>query len=352
VTTARPLVQKLTEWDEFTGRFEPVDRVELRPRVEGYLHSVHFEDGQLVEQGQLLFVIDPRPYEAAADRSRAQIAEAEARLQLAGLDQQRAEQLVTTSAVARATLDERNAELNTADATLAAAKAQLRQEELNLEFTRITAPIKGRISNRRVDVGNLVNPETMLTTVVALDPIYFNFDMSESDFVAYQRAVGRGELPSTRDNDTIVNIRLADEDGWPRTGRMNFVDNVVDRNTGTVRARAIVDNPDGFLTPGQFGIIRVPGSPEYNALLIPDGAIVTDQARKLVLTVSADGTVEPKEIRPGPREFGLRIVRRGLAPEDRIIINGVLRARPGSKVSPEDGQIERAETPPASGPTG
>lgn len=350
VTVAQPLVRKLTEWDEFTGRFEAVERVEVRARVGGYLESVHFEDGQLVERGQLLFVIDPRPYEAAVDRARAQLAEAESRVELARLESGRAERLVSTAATARATLDQRVAEQQGAEAALAAARAALRQAELDLGFTQVTAPIRGRISNRRADVGNLVNDDTLLTTLVALDPIYFTFDMSEADFVAYQRAVREGVLPSTRDRETIVSLRLADEEGWPRQGRMNFVDNVVDQSTGTVRARAVVDNKDLFLTPGQFGIIRIPGSPEYDAILIPDEAIVSDQARKLVLTVAADGTVTPKEIRPGPREMGLRIVRRGLGAEDRIIIEGLMRARPGAKVAAEEGRVTPPEpTPPAEG---
>lgn len=344
VTVASPLVSRLTEWDEFTGRFEAVERVEVRARVGGYLQAVHFQDGQLVEKGQPLFTIDPRPYQAAVDRAEAQIEEAQSRLQLAELEAARAQQLVATSAIARSTVDQRVAERQGAQAALAAAEAAMRQAQLDLAFTELAAPISGRISNRRADVGNLVTNDTLLTTIVALDPIYFNFDMSEADFVAYQRAVRDGQLPSTRDHETIIHIRLADEEGWPREGRMNFVDNVVDPSAGTVRARAVVGNRDLFLAPGQFGIIRIPGSPEYDAILVPDEAIVSDQARKLVMTVGADGTVVPKEIRPGPREQGLRIVRHGLAPEDRIVIEGLMLARPGGKVTPEEGKVTSPET--------
>ena len=348
VTVAKPLVQKLTEWDEFTGRFEAVQQVDIRARVAGYLQEIRFEDGQAVEAGQLLFVIDPRPYQAAVDRAKAQIETQRAQLTLAQLDQDRTSRLVTTSAAARATLDERNAQLAEAQASLAGSEAQLRQAELDLGFTQVTAPFAGRISDRRVDVGNLVSDQTLLTTIVQLDPIYLSFDMSESDFLAYQRASARGELPSTRDNRTIVHAHLVDEDGWPHEGTMSFVDNVVDQGSGTIRGRATFPNADGLITPGQFGRIRIPGSPEYDAFLIPDSAIVTDQSRKVVLTVGGDGVVTPKIIRPGPSQpGGLRIVRRGLGAEDRIIINGIVRARPGTKVTPKDGVISPESTEPA-----
>ena len=350
VTVATPLVQKLTEWDEFTGRFEAVQQVEIRARVPGYLQEIRFQDGQHVEAGQVLFVIDPRPYQAAVDRAKAQIATQRAQVTLAQLDQDRTSKLVVTSAAARATLDERNAQLAEANASLAGSEAQLRQSELDLGFTEVRAPFAGRISDRRVDIGNLVSDETLLTTIVQLDPIYLSFDMSESDFLAYQRASAKGELPSTRDNRTIVHAHLVDEDGWPHEGTMSFVDNVVDQGSGTIRGRATFANPDGLITPGQFGRIRIPGSPEYDAFLIPDSAIVTDQSRKVVLTVGADGVVAPKIIRPGPSQpGGLRIVRRGLTPEDRIVINGLIRARPGTKVTPKEGKIAPESTEPAAG---
>ena len=341
VTVASPLVRRLTEWDEFTGRFEPIQQVEIRARVSGYLQQIGFEDGDDVEAGQLLFVIDPRPYQATVDQVKAEIEQAQSRLSLAQLEQGRAAQLVTTSAVAKATLDQRNAELQAARGALASAEAELRQAELNLGFTRVTAPFAGRASARRVDVGNLVTDETLLTTVVQLDPIYLGFDMSESDFLAYQREVARGNLASTRNRETVVEAHLTDEHEWFHKGTMSFVDNIVEQGTGTIRARGVFPNAQGLITPGQFGRIRIPGSPEYDAILIPDSAIVTDQSRKLALTVDGDGTVRPKVIRPGPSQpGGLRIVRRGLEPGDRIIINGLLRARPGAKVTPTDGVIE------------
>lgn len=350
VTVAKPLVRRLTEWDEFTGRFEPVQLVEIKARVPGYLQQIDFKDGDNVKAGQLLFVIDPRPYEAALDRAKAQIDLEEAQLKLAQLEQERASKLVSSSSIAKATLDQRNAELSAAEANLASAHAQARDAELNLGFTQITAPFDGRLSNRRADIGNLVDANLVLTTIVQLDPIYLTFDMSEADFLAYQRAAAKGDLPSTRDNQTIVQAHLVDEDDWPHQGTMNFVDNVVDQGSGTIRGRAIFPNPDGLITPGQFGRIRIPGSPEHDTVLIPDSAIVTDQSRKVVLTVDQDNVVRPKLIRPGPSQpGGLRIVRRGLGPDDRIIINGLVRARPGNKVAPKDGVIEPEATEAAAG---
>jgi RND family efflux transporter MFP subunit len=345
VTVAHPLAQKLVEWTEFTGRFEAVEWVEVRARVSGYLNSVDFRDGQIVEKGQLLFLIDPRPFEVALKEAQADLASAEAQAELARLEFQRAAELAESPAFSRQIYDQRMQEKKAADATLAAAQAAVAEARLNLEYSRIYAPVSGRISDRRVDLGNLVNEQTLLTTIASLNPIYFSFDMSEADFLAYQRAVLVGELPSTRDRATRVNVKLVDEEGWSREGRMDFVDNVVDRSSGTVRARAEFLNPDLLIAPGQFGTIRIPGSPEYEAVLIPDEAIVTDQAQKLVMTLTEDNRVEPRVIRPGPTELGLRIVRRGLEPTDRIVINGLMRVRPGMQVTPQPGQIELPEIP-------
>ncbi|MGH6895959.1 MAG: efflux RND transporter periplasmic adaptor subunit [Geminicoccaceae bacterium] len=340
VTVAHPRAERLVEWTEFTGRFEAVERVEVRARVPGYLNSVDFRDGQVVEKGQVLFLIDPRPFEVAFQRADADLASAEAQVKLADIEFQRISDLAQSPAFSRAAYDQRMQEKEAAQASLAAAQAAMARARLDLEYTRIYAPVSGRISDRRVDIGNLVTEETLLTTIVSLSPIYFVFDMSEADFLAYQRAVLAGELPSTRDRSTLVNVKLVDEDDWRRQGQMNFVDNVVDQGSGTMRARAEFLNPDHLIAPGQFGTIRIPGSPEYLAILIPDEAIVTDQARKLVMTVTADNRIEPRLIRPGPTELGLRIVRRGLEPSDRIVINGLMRVRPGMEVTPQPGRIE------------
>jgi RND family efflux transporter MFP subunit len=226
------------------------------------------------------------------------------------------------------------------------AKAAVRTAELDLEFSRILAPVGGRIGRREVSDGNLVSGgagsgNTLLTTIVSIDPIYFVFDMSESDFIAYQRAVQSGKLKSTRDSVAVYG-RLRDEPDWPREGKLNFVDNEVNRSAGTIRARAVFPNPDGFLTPGQFGRIRLPGSEPYRAMLIPDSALLTDQSQKIVMTVGADGVVTPKVVRPGPIYDGLRIIRSGLKPDDRVIINGLMRARPGARVTPQPGEIKGA----------
>jgi len=343
VTVASPLVQNLIEWDEFTGRFEATETVDVRARVSGYLDAVNFEDGAMVEKGDVLFVIDPRPYQTAVDQAKADVASAEARSDRATAELERGETLVESNTISTAAYDERLQERRSADAALQQANAALQAVQLNLDFTEVRAPIAGRVSNRKVDVGNLVTGDpnaTLLTTIVALDPVYFVFDMSEQDFLAYQRAVERGALPSTRDQGTVVEARLPDETDWPYEGTMNFVDNRIEPGSGTIRARAVFPNPDHFVTPGQFGRIRIPGSNPYDAVLVPDSAILTDQSNRIVMTVAEDGTVVPVVIRPGPTENGLRIVREGLTGNEKIIINGLVRAQPGGKVTPEEGKIE------------
>jgi RND family efflux transporter MFP subunit len=346
VTVATPLAVELVEWDEFTGRFEAAQAVDLRPRVTGYLERIGFADGALVETGDLLFAIDPEPFEAALDRARANVADAEARARLAAIEERRAAELLERNNVARAIYDQRQAELQAADAAVAFANAALREAEIDLAYTEIRAPLSGRISDRRVDVGELVSANggepTLLTTIVSSDPIHFVFDMSEAEYLAYQRAADQGLMLENRDGRTPAMIRLIDEAGWPHEGHLDFLDNVLSAASATIRARVIVDNEDGLFTPGLFARVRIPGSPLYPALLIPDEAVMTQQASRLVMVVGEDGTVEAREIRPGPREFGLRVVRRGLEPDERIVINGLQRARPGGKVTPVEGTIDAA----------
>jgi len=347
VTVSNPLQRDIVEWDEYTGQFAAVDYVEIRARVSGYLTEIHFADGEIVKKGDLLFVIDPRPFEIARDSAEAQIAQAQARLDLANSQLQRTSELRRSDFAPQSTLDERRAETRSATAALETARAALRSAELDLEFSHITAPVSGRVSQHLVSIGNLVSggatgTPTLLTTIVSLDPIHFFFDMSEADFLAYQRAVASGRLGSTRDSSLIAEVRLADETAWKRQGILDFVDNRVDRSAGTIRARAVFANPDFFITSGQFGRLRLPGSERYEAILIPDSALVTDQSRKIVMTVKDDGTVEPRVVRPGPIVDGLRVIRDGLGPKDIIIINGLVRARPGAKVTPQPGKIEPA----------
>lgn len=346
VVVASPLVKRIAEWDEYTGRFEAVEMVEVRARVSGYLQSVHFRDGQNVDAGQLLFVIDSRPFEAAVERAKAEVQRASTRVDLTKTELARYEKLIGSSTVSQEAYDVRRQNARDAEAQLASARATLRAAELDLGFTQIKSPIRGRISNKRVDVGNVVSggsPEsTLLTTIVALDPIHFVFDMSEADFLRHSRRAHNGQRPATRESESPVYVRLADEMEWKRQGRMNFLDNVVNPASGTIRGRAVMDNPDMFLTPGVFGRIRVVGSAEYDAMLVPDDAVVADQTRRVLLVVKEDGTVEPRPVILGPIVDGLRVVRSGVSPADKVIIGGVQRARPGAKVAPQPGEIQAA----------
>ena len=349
VTVSAPVQKNVTEWDEYTGQFAAVDYVEIRARVPGYLTEIHFVDGQIVKKGDLLFVIDPRPYEIELQQAQAQLATAEATLDLANRQLARAASLREKDFVAQSTYDERLQTMKSATASVETGKAAVRQAQLDLEFSHIVAPVTGRISQHQVSIGNLVaggstGTPTLLTTIVSLDPIYLNFDMSEAQFLSYERAVAGGKLKSNRDKGVPVFTRLTDEPNWTREGAMNFVDNQVDRSAGSIRARGIFPNPDFFLTPGQFGRLRIPGSEPYQAILVPDSSVVTDQSSKLLMTVADDGTVVPKPVRLGPMIDGLRVIRSGLDAKDRIVIDGLVRARPGTKVTPQPGEIKPSAT--------
>jgi membrane fusion protein, multidrug efflux system len=349
VTVASPLQKSITEWDEYTGRFEAVERVEVRARVSGFIDSVNFQEGQMVTQGDLLFVIDPRPYRFAVEQAKAEVERAKARLEIASADVARATPLVRSQTLTEREYETRKSTEREAAGQVASAQASLSQAELNLEWTDVRAPISGRISDRRVDPGNLITGgstgSTLLTVIVSIDPIHFVFDGSEADFIRYLRLARSGARPSSRDVQNPVAVRLADETDYKHMGHMNFVDNVVSPKTGTIRGRAVFDNKDGLLTPGFFGRLRLFGG-EHEALLIPDNAIASDQSRKIVFTVAADGTVGTKLVELGPIVDGLRVIRSGVAPMDKIVIEGLQRARPGQKVKPEEGKIEGQ--PPAS----
>ncbi|HEV7351664.1 MAG TPA: efflux RND transporter periplasmic adaptor subunit [Brevundimonas sp.] len=339
VTVATPLQQEVVEWDEFTGRFEAVEAVEVRARVGGYVQAVHFRDGQMVRRGQLLFTLDPRPAQAALAAAEAQLAQAEAQLELARARFARSEGLLASQAVSQAEADADRAGLRTAEANLAAARSTVQARRLDLEFTRVTAPISGRVSDRRVDPGNLIGGGSsagdILTTVVADGPLHFAFEGSEALLLKYQRQGANGR-------PTPVSIRLQDEPDYRWNGRLDFTDNALDGASGTIRLRAVVANPQGFLRPGMFGAARVAGSQAYDALLVPDSAIVTDQTRKVVLVVAADGTVTPRPVELGPISDGLRVIRSGLSATDRVVIGGQQRAMPGQKVTPQAGRITPA----------
>lgn len=335
---------RLTEWDEYTGRFEPTDYVDVRARVDGYVDSIHFRDGAIVQRGDLLFVIDPRPYEAALEGARADVVRAQTRLELAVTDLTRGESLFAIRGISQEEFDRRVQARKEAEAALIVARAAESTAALNVEFTRVRAPMGGRISRKFVSVGNLISGgqagSTLLTTIVAVDPIQFVFDASESDYLKYNRMSARGERRTSRDTPNPVRIRLLDEPSFTHVGKMDFVDNRVDPATGTIRGRALVPNPGGFLTPGQFGRLQLLGSGEYDALLVPDSAILSDQSRRFVWTVGKDDMPEQRVVEPGNLERGLRIIRAGLQRDDRIVINGMQRVRPGARVAPTDGRIE------------
>jgi RND family efflux transporter MFP subunit len=345
VTVAHPVYKQIVEWDEYAGQFTPVDAIDVRARVSGYLERIHFTDGQIVKQGDLLFTIEKRPFEIALDSARAQLAEAEAQLSLANRNLKRYEKMREGNIVGEADYDDRVEAVSAAKAAVAAAQAELEQAELDLGYTEIRAPVTGRISRHEVSAGNLITggysgDVTLLTTIVSMDPIYFEFDVSEANYLAYQRAAERGVMASMRDNRIDVWAKLPDEDNWPHKGVLGFLDNQVDETSGTIRARATFPNRDGTFTPGQFGHIRVPGSEPYKAILLPESAIVTDQSQKIALVVAEDGTVGVRILRIGPHYEDMRIIREGLTPEDRVVINGLVRARPGSKVTAQMGTIE------------
>lgn len=346
VTVATPLPRPIIDWDDYVGRFEAVQAVDIRPRVSGYVDAQHFRDGQFVRAGQLLFTLDPRPFAAALAQARAQAARAKAAAALAKANFGRTDELFKANAVGREEQETARAAADQAAADLAAAEAAVREKALDLEFSRITAPIGGRLSDRRAVRGSYVSAgQTVLTSVVSMDPIHFAFTGSEAVYLKYSRANQAGTRPSSRVAPNPVDIRLADETDYRWHGRMDFVDNALDQGTGTIRGRAVVRNPSGFLTPGMFGHMRLLGSGSYQALLIPEDAVITDQTRKSVMVVGKDDKVEPRVLQLGPLVDGLRVVRSGLAPTDRVIIAGVQLARPGMKVSPRLGKV----VPPAPG---
>ena len=335
---ARPLVQQVADWDDYSGRFEALDWVEIRPRVSGAIQSVHFEDGDVVAQGQLLFVIDPRPYAAELARAKAAVAGARAQLANADAELKRAQSLVTDQLVSQTQLDLRAAGQLQAAANVAAAEAALQTQELNLSFTRVTAPLAGRVSYRRLAPGNIVAADaTVLTTIVTENPIRFVFDAPESALLKYRREADGARA-------SAVDIKLQDETEYRWKGHVDFLDNVLDRASGTIRARAVVANPDGFISPGMFGQMRLYATKPFEALLVPDQAIVTDQTRQIVYVVDAEGSVAQKVVQPGRLLDGLRVIREGLSPQDRVIISGVQRARPGRKVTVKEGVLSAFPT--------
>lgn len=351
VTVARPLAKSVAQWDEYTGRFEAVARVDVRPRVSGYIDQVHFVDGADVQQGQLLFTIDQRPFKLAVQSAEADLEKAQAQVVLTTAEYQRASKLVQTAATPVSELDQRKADLESARAQVLSAQAALNTAQLNLEWSEVRAPLAGRVSDRRVDPGNLVSggqtDATLLTTIVKLDPIYFVFDGSEADYIRYMRLNTLGKRMSSRSASNPVEVRLADETNWPHHGAMDFVDNEINAHTGTIRGRAVLPNPDHFLTPGTFGRLRLYGG-SIDALLVPDDAISSDQAQKILLVVGPDNKVVARPVELGAIALGLRVVLAGLKPDDRVIITGLANpmVRPGSVVVPQPGEIKPPQASP------
>jgi RND family efflux transporter MFP subunit len=338
VTVASPLVRQVSEWDDYVGRFAPSRTVEIRPRVAGEVTGIHFRDGEIVSKGQLLFTIDSRPFAAALAEAHANVASAKSALSLARTDLGRAQRLVADEAVSAGEVDALHGRLEAAQAALAAAQARERARALDVGFTQVRAPIGGRISDRRVDAGNQVaggegTGGTVLTTINALDPIYFTFDGSEALYLKTQRARQPGSTPAA------VEIQLQDETEHRWKGKLDFTDNGLDQRSGTIRGRAVLANPGYFLTPGMFGNMRLASAGTRQALLVPDDAVQTDQARKVLLTIDAKNVVSQKPVELGPVVDGLRIVRSGIGPNDRIIIQGTQMAMPGATVAPKVGRI-------------
>lgn len=338
VTVANPTKRTVTDWDEFTGRFDAIEQVQVRARVTGFVIGVEFKDGAMVKTGDLLYTIDPRQYEAAAEQARGQLADAKAKVELAERELTRAETLVKTSAVSESVVDQRRQTLSAAQAATMQADGALKRALLDVEYTKVVAPIDGRVSRHLVTVGNLVQGSesgaTLLTSIVSLDPIHVYFDMDESIYLKNNRLWFEGRRPSSRDTPNPVQIMLSGETKPSREGTVDFLDNRLDVGTGTLRGRGLVPNKDLSILPGQFARVRVLGSAPYEALLLPDTAIATDQSRKVVFVVKADDTVEMRPVVLGPLDDGLRVIREGLKADDRVIVDGLQRARVGAKVSP------------------
>ena len=351
VTIAQPVKRTVTDWDEFTGRFDAVYQVQVRPRVGGFITAVEFRDGAFVSAGDLLYLIDARPFEAIATQASGQLSDARAKVELAKRELDRSLTLQQSQNVADSTVDQRRQALQAARAAETQADGVLKAAELNVEFTHVTAPISGRVSRNLVDVGNLVQGSegnsTILTSIVTLDPIHIYFDMDEATYIKYNRLYFEGKRPSSRENPNPVEVALTGETKFSHSGTVDFLDNRLDVSTGTLRGRAVIPNKDLSILPGQFGRVRLIASAPYEALLVPDTAIATDQARKIVFVVKEDNTVEAKPVILGPLDEGLRVVREGLKPEDRVVVDGLQRVRVGAKVTPHDAKPPEAKPPEA-----
>jgi len=351
VTVAKPQKRTVVDYDEYVGRFAAINSVEIRARVSGYLDKLHFKDGQVVKQGDLLFTIDKRPFQNTLDQARANLLQAQSNLAFTESDYTRGQQLVRDKTITDQTFEQRAQAFRNAKAGVSANEAAVRQAELDMEFTELRAPMNGRIGDRRVSPGNLVTGgtggnTTLLATIVSIDPIYFEFTFDEASYLRYERLANAGQDVASRNTGVQVALKLIDESDFDHEGRMDFVDNVIDRSTGTIRGRAVVANPKEIFTPGMFARVRIPGTPPYEALLVPDVAIGTEQARRFVVVIDDQDTARLKYVTLGQvTKDGLRAIKDGIGPDDRIVVSGLMQARPGTKVKPE----EQGAKPPGPG---
>jgi multidrug efflux system membrane fusion protein len=339
VTIAKPVKRTIVDQDEYVGRFVAVDSVEVRARVSGTLEAVHFKDGQIVKAGDLLFTIDKRQFQNAVDQARANLLLAKSNFTFTESDLARAQQLVRDKTIAEQVYDQRAQAKRNAEASVAANEALVRQAELDLEYTDVRAPIAGRIGDRRVAPGNVVTGgagSTLLATIVSTDPIRFEFTFDEASFLRYERMTKSGNDPGSRGLEAPVKLKLIDEKDFAHDGKMDFVDNVIDRSTGTIRGRAVFQNTQSLFIPGMFARAQVPGSPPYEALLVPDAAIGTEQVRKFVYVVDENQVVKLTYVTPGQVVDGLRVIKDGLTADASIVVNGLLRVRPGMKVTAQE----------------
>ncbi|MCR9174428.1 MAG: efflux RND transporter periplasmic adaptor subunit [Alphaproteobacteria bacterium] len=338
VTVAKPVTKKIVEDDEFVGRFEAVDSVDLRARIGGYLDTINFVDGTKVERGDLLFTIDQRPFLTSLRQAESSLQADEASFNFAKQQLERAEQLLNRGNISRSVVDQRRESFLSAQSAIEGSRAALERARLDLEYTEIRAPISGRIGRHLISAGNLIEANaSVLTSIVSINPIYFYFDINERYFLSYSRdAQARGASLQEGGGGLKVSVTLgAGQNEEVRTGVLDFSENRIDQNTGTMRVRAVIDNSDEFLQPGLFGRINVPGSLPYDGILIPDEAIVADQQRRLVYVLDGENKARQVEVRPGPRIDGYRVIREGLEGDEQIVINGLMRVRPGSPVTPE-----------------
>jgi RND family efflux transporter MFP subunit len=356
VTVAEPVKRTVFDYDEYVGRFTAINSVEIRARVSGYLDKLHFKDGQLVKQGDLLFTVDRRPFQNTLDQARANLVQAQSNLSFTESDYTRGQQLVRDKTITDQTFEQRAQAFRNAKASVSGNEAAVRQAELDMEFTELRAPVNGRIGDRRVSPGNLVTGgtggnTTLLATIVSTDPIYFEFTFDEASYLRYERLSRAGQDIASRNGSVKIALKLIDENDFDHEGRMDFVDNVIDRSTGTIRGRAVLSNPNEVFTPGMFARVRVPGSPPYEALLVPDAAIGTEQARRFVVVIDAQDTARQKYVTLGQlTSDNLRVIKDGIGPDDRIVVSGLMQARPGQKVRPEREGAKPAGPASAGGP--